>query len=350
MVSSSAVIVILTVGVSSQAPAKAPAWTTVTSREGDFRIEFPSRPQEQAKVLPGADGDIEQKIYYARAGGCLFTMQRYRYPRPFPTLELADRLAEQKKGYLPAGVELVRENSVTVDDVTGEQFEYKGPSPRADGTVTSLTRHFIKGPSYYTLTVMSAPNQPLPPVADRFLKSFHFSAPGTAKPAAKKAGAMAKAGPTPKGHTGAMAKAPPIGARPPLKDATPEEALRTFLVAMVDQDESTLRAIALDDRDLSWLARGERPPAEVVEKIRSSVAALRFKRLRPGDQFKLGPQGRVAVVGKAEVTEDRAVLLPEGSPLPTRLQRIDGHWKVDARPIIAARKAAAAAQQKAKGQ
>src|SRR5579883_1903632 len=70
VVSSSAVIVILTVGVSSQAPAKAPAWTTVTSREGDFRIEFPSRPQEQAKVLPGADGDIEQKIYYARAGGC----------------------------------------------------------------------------------------------------------------------------------------------------------------------------------------------------------------------------------------------------------------------------------------
>ncbi len=337
MATSPLVILFLAAGVSYQEPAKAPAWTTVTPREGDFRIDFPTRPQEQAKPIPSAAGTIEQKIYYVRAGGCLFTMQRYRYPQPFPILQLSDRLAEQKKGYLQGRVELVRENNVTVDDVTGEQFEYKGPSPRADGTVTSLTRHFIKGSSYYSITVMSAPDRPLPPEADRFLDSFHFATNAAAKP-----GAAAK------GRPGGMAKAPAGGVRPKWKADTPEDALRSFMVAAVEQDEPALRALTLPDRDLVWLLRGQRAPAEAVEKIRTLAADMKMKRLKPGDQIKL-PQGGVVAVGQEEVTEDRAVLLPEGAPLPVRLHRVEGQWKVDAGPIIAGRKAAAAAQQKRRG-
>jgi hypothetical protein len=48
-----------------------------------------------------------------------------------------------------------------------------------------------------------------------------------------------------------------------------------------------------------------------------------------------------------EVTAERAVLLPEGAPIPNRLQRVDGRWRVDATPIIAGRKAAEAARKKA---
>jgi hypothetical protein len=343
------VIVFLAAGVSYQEPAKAPAWTTVTSREGDFRIDFPSRPQEQAKPLPSAAGTIEQKIYFVRSGGCLFTMQRYRYPRPFPILELSDRLAEQKKGYLQGQVELVRDHNVTVDDVTGEQFEYKGPSPRANGTVTSLTRHFIKGSSYYTMTVMSAPNQPLPREADRFLESFHFTKPDAARArATPKAGAMAKAESSPNGRPGPVANVPAGGARSQLKDATPEDALRSFMVDFAEQDEAALRAITLPDPDLDWLLRGQRPPAEAVEQMRSLAAEMKIRRLKPGESFAL-PKGRTITVSPEEVTEDRAVLLPEGDFFPIRLQRVEGHWKVDARPIIAARKAAEAARQKAKG-
>jgi hypothetical protein len=344
------VILFLAIGVSYQEPAKPSGWTTVTSREGDFRIDFPSRPLEQAKVIPSTAGSIEQKIYYVRAGGCLFTIQRFRYPRPFPILQVSDRLAEQKKGYLQGKVQLIREERVVLDDVTGEQFEYKAPSPRANGTVTSLTRHFIKGSSYYAMTVMSAPNQPLPPEADRFMNSFGFTKSDAAKSGATtKAVATTEAGATAKGRPGAVAKAPAGAARPQLPDATPEEALRTFMVAAVAQDEAALRAITLPDRELVWLLRGQPAPAEAVERIRTLTMEMKIERLKPGDQIKL-PQGRVAVVAPEEVTEDRAVLLPEGAPIPVRVQRIEGHWKVDARPAIAARKAAAAARQKSQGQ
>jgi hypothetical protein len=344
------VILFLAAGVSYQEPAKTSGWTTLTPREGDFRVDFPSRLMEQGKTIPSAVGTIEQKVYYARAGGCLFTVQRDQYQRPFPLLQLADRLAEQKKGYLQGQVELVRENSVTVDDVTGEQFEYRAPSPRANGAVTSLTRHFIKGSSYYAMTVMSTPNQPLPPEAGRFLNSFHFATKDPAKtPAAATIDAAPKAEEaTPKSRPG-MAKAPAGGARPAFSDATPEEALRTFMVAAVAQDEPTLRAITLPDRELVWLLGGQPAPAEAVEKVRTLAAEMKVRRLKPGDQITL-PQNRVAVVGPEEATEDRAVLLPEGAQVSVRLQRIEGHWKVDARPVIAARKAAAAAQQKGRGQ
>lgn len=337
-------IVFLSAVVSYQEPAKTSGWTAFAPPEGDFKIEFPARPLEQSKAIPSAVGTIQQRVYYARSGGCLFTVQRFRYQRPFPILELADRLTEQKRGYLQGRVELVRENDVTVDDVTGQQFEYKAPSPRANGTVTSLTRHFIKGSSYYAMTVMSSPNQALPPEADRFLDSFHF----TTREPAKAAAAPKTGAEKPKDQPGAMAKAPAAGARPAIPDATPDEALRTFMVAVARQDEPVLRAVTLPDPELDWLLRGPAAPPEVVERMRAIAAEIKLRRLKAGDEIKL-PQGKAAVVPPAEADEDHAVILPEGSQAPIRLRRIDGHWKVDARPIIAARKAAAAAQQKGRG-
>ncbi len=343
MATSPLVILLLAGGLSYQEPAKAQAsgWTTVTSREGDFHVDFPARPQEQTKPIPSAAGTIEQKLVFVRAGGCLFTVQRFRYPRPFPARQIKDRLAEQKKGYLQGQSKVVREGDVTVDDVAGQEFETQAPSPRANGTVTSVTRHFIKGPSYYVLTVMSAPNRPLPAEADRFLDSFGFKSPEAAK-----AGATPRAGAMVKG--GAGGGAPAGAARPALADATPEEALRTFMVAAVAHDEATLREVTLEDPELVWLLRGQPAPAAAVERMRGLAADMRIKRLKPGDQFKM-PQGRVAVIGPDEVTEDRAVVVPEGAPVPVRLERINGHWKVDASPAIAARKAAAAAQQRGGG-
>jgi hypothetical protein len=342
MATSPLVILFLAAGLSYQEPAKASGWMTVTSREGDFHIDFPARPMEQNKTIPSAAGNIEQKLVYVRAGGCLFTVQRFRYPRPFPVLQIYDRLNEQKKGHLQGQTELVRGRDVTVDDVTGQQFETRAPSPRANGTVTSLTRHFIKGSSYYVITVMSAPDRPLPPEADRFFDSFGFTGPEAAKAeATPKAGAMVKGRPD--------ARAPAGVARPMLPDATPEDALRTFMVAAVAHDEAALREITLPDRELVWLLRGQPAPAQAVERMRALAADMKIKRLKPGDRLKL-PQGRVAVVTPEQVTEDRALVLPEGAPEPVRLQRVEGHWKVDARPAIDAVKAAAAAQQKARGQ
>jgi hypothetical protein len=338
-------ILLLAVGGFYQEAAKDSARTTFTPREGDFQIDFPAgRILEQARPIPSAVGTIEQKTYYTRAGGCLYTVQRFRYPRPFPILQVTEHLNAQKRGYLQGDVKLIRENDVTVDDVTGQQFEYRSPSQRPPGTVNSLTRHFIKGATYYTLTVMSAPNQELPRDADRFLDSFHFRTADQAK-----AGDISRVGAMPKIGIDAMAKAPVGGARPRYPDATPEEALRTFMVAGARQDVVALRAVTLPDPELARLVQGEPAPPDIVERKRAHAAEMKIRRLQPGDKIKL-PPNQDAVVGPGDVGEDRAMLLPEGERFPVALRKIQGHWKVDAGPIIAARKAAETARQKGRGQ
>jgi hypothetical protein len=218
--------------------------------------------------------------------------------------------------------------------------------------VTSLTRHFIKGANYYTMTVMSAPDQPLPTETQRFMDSIHFGVPKAAPAGAKataKAGAMTKSRTAPKGRTGAAARANADATGPSPNDDTPETAFRSFMVGMLDRDEAALRALTLPipDRDFEWLLRGEIAPAGEAQKMRTFFAELKIQRLKPGDRIEL-PRGRSITVRPQEANEDHAVLMPEGSPLPTRVQRVKGHWKVDARPVIAGRKAADAAKRKAK--
>jgi len=129
---------------------------------------------------------------------------------------------------------------------------------------------------------------------------------------------------------------------------TPEGALQTFLLALGTGDEAKLREITLPADGFEWLLKGQRiPPAKLGEYRKGFVEGLPIRRLKPGDGFTL-PGGRKLKVQPEEVTEDRAVLLQEGAPTPTRCQKVEGHWRVDARPVIAGRKAAEAARSRAR--
>lgn len=126
--------------------------------------------------------------------------------------------------------------------------------------------------------------------------------------------------------------------------AMPEQALRTFFIAMMTKDEATLRAVTLPTEDFDWLLRGQALPADKIEDVKAQLARQTIRTLKPGDDITLPGNRRVKVMPE-EVTADRAVLLPQGAPVPSRLRKTDGRWRVDASPIIAGRKAAEAAQE-----
>ena len=69
-------------------------------------------------------------------------------------------------------------------------------------------------------------------------------------------------------------------------------------------------------------------------------------RLKAGDEVKL-PNGRIVRISPEQVTDDHAVLMMKGGPIPTDLHRVAGAWRVDPGPIIAGRKAADAARRRA---
>lgn len=127
--------------------------------------------------------------------------------------------------------------------------------------------------------------------------------------------------------------------------ATPEQALRIFHIAMLTHDEAMLRAVTLPTDDFDWLLKGDVVPEDQVALARKEIDRQPIRALKVGDEVKL-PGNRRVTVQPEEVTADRAVLLVEGAPIPNRISKVEGSWRVDARPVIAARKAAEAAIKK----
>jgi hypothetical protein len=140
---------------------------------------------------------------------------------------------------------------------------------------------------------------------------------------------------------------PQAPAKPAYAQDTPESAFKSLLVAMAVGDEAALGKLALPDEEFAYLLAGDHIAPDQAEGFRKAVVdKIVLKRLKAGDEVKL-PNGQVLKVAPEEVTEDRAVILPQGPPLPLFAYRDKADWKLDARPIIAGRKAADAARRAA---
>jgi hypothetical protein len=125
---------------------------------------------------------------------------------------------------------------------------------------------------------------------------------------------------------------------------SPEAAYHSFHIAVVAGDADALRRLALPlaDEDFAALLTGDHLSRNGSAGLHRALGGKRpLTRLKPGDVVTL-PGGVPFTIRPEQVRDDRAVLLPEDSPIPTDLRRVDGLWRVDARPIVAGRKAAAA--------
>lgn len=125
--------------------------------------------------------------------------------------------------------------------------------------------------------------------------------------------------------------------------ATPHDAYRSFVAAMLDRDEDALRAVILPSNEIDVLLRGQVLTRAQVRELKKRMLGPQIRRLEPNEVVPL-PGGRTMTVPRGEADDEHALLLPEGSPVPVRCRKYDGSWRVDAGPIIEARKAAFAAQ------
>jgi len=130
---------------------------------------------------------------------------------------------------------------------------------------------------------------------------------------------------------------------------TPEGAVQNFVIAMATGNERELHefTLPLPDGDFAWLLKGQHLPAEKLAEFRKAVAVeMMFRIGRPGEKFPLGG-GRVLEIKPVEFSPDRSVVVHEAAPIPTRVRKVEGRWKVDAAPMVAGRKAADAARKRA---
>jgi hypothetical protein len=298
----------------AQAPAAAaPDWSETTSNDGKFTFAMPGKAKALNQTVPSPNGPIEQTVYYLKLDGALYTVQGIALADEIPENVKQAALDRERDEYVRNyGGKQLKLERVSLDGSPGWDFTLEGPAPGGGAIVISRTRIYLLDRTYCMTTIMSANDQPLPPEAGRFLDSFRFGR---------------------------------VKAKTDVAAATPVQALRTFQIALITKDEATLRAVTLAADDFGRLLEGEGVPADKTDVIRATAERQPIRTLKAGDEINVPGSGK-SKVQPAEVTDERAVLLPEGAPMPIRLKKVDGRWRVDARPMIAGRKAAEAARKK----
>ncbi len=300
-------IALLIASTLAQAPS-ALDWKPVKPPDGSFSAEMPAEPRHATREIPSPQGSFHRDTDPCTYDGANFAIEATRYAGPIPEQTRSATLERAVSEYIAARKgQVVRESEITVDGRPGWDLTIRGPLPGAKaGVVTSRCRIVLGAQTMYCVSVVSPVDRPLPAPAGRFLRSFRFD------------------------------PMPPVQ----VADATPEQALRTFLLATAAQDEAALGAVALPAEGLDKLLEGTPLAPALFAAARRYFATLPIKVLKAGDEFTLPATKKKQDVPPDEVAEDRAVLLPKDAPLPTRLRKVEGRWKVDAQPLIEARKAA----------
>jgi hypothetical protein len=103
-------------------------------------------------------------------------------------------------------------------------------------------------------------------------------------------------------------------------DAPPETAYRRFALALVSPKQSEISELILDNSDAAILWEGAYP-APVAAALTEQYRTMQITRDNTNDKN----------------TPERVVLSSSAIPSLTVL-KVDGHWKVDAAPLIRIRK------------
>jgi hypothetical protein len=325
----SPLLLVAALAISFQPPAAAPAsapkpatWKTVQPEDGSFTVEMPGEPKLEKANRQGMKGPVEITVLSSKLNTTLFMAQAFRgIDVPAPGKE-EEALDHEQKGFERGGtVKILKHERIMLGKYPGRDITSQGPDLRNQGQIISRSRIFFIDGVLYALTVSTWSDKPLPAEAERFLVSFK----------SKKTAVAAPAGLAP----------PTVAALPARVGATPEEAWKTFLLAWVTHDEPVLREVTLPCKNFEVLLRGNILTKDQIGTFREELAKQPIHRLKGGEVVTLPGKGKMTLT-LDDVSDVKAVILTEGSPVPTRCQKVDGSWKIDARPMIDAQLAAAA--------
>lgn len=149
-------------------------WETVTSKEGQFAVEMPRRPNiNRTRTRRGTGGGVRVQIVGCKTESGVY--QVYRIDLPTAIVKGAeetelnaarDDLAEEWNG------KVVSEKKVKAGLRIGRDFTVRGKPAEEIGVSTIRVRMYLDGKTVYAMLVASAPNRELPEDAGRFLGSL----------------------------------------------------------------------------------------------------------------------------------------------------------------------------------
>ncbi len=154
--------------------AEPPAWETVTSKEGQFTVEMPTKPsysRTRTRNRPG--GKVQTIIIGCETPGGVYLA--YRILLPTPVVRGAeDRELDAERDYFAQewNGKVISEKKVRAQGRLGRDFTVRGKPAEETGILTVRVREYLIGKAVFAVAVVSAPNRELPVDAGRFLGSL----------------------------------------------------------------------------------------------------------------------------------------------------------------------------------
>jgi len=119
------------------------------------------------------------------------------------------------------------------------------------------------------------------------------------------------------------------------------------MISMLRNDAEGVKATILPAEGADFLWQGEPPPKQMQTEIEKTFQGLKLVRIQEGEKVSL-PSGKDLTVEKGMIDEKKilvwAEINNERMPTPFWMVKTADGWRVDAGPLIAARKAAARAR------
>ena len=129
----------------------------------------------------------------------------------------------------------------------------------------------------------------------------------------------------------------------PAVPQSPEQAVRQLFLGALAHDQAAVTAAILPAPHAEVLWTGEHFPPEEMAMVKKAFDGMTLREAKVGDAVAI-PGNRTLTVTDRMIGPDRRLLVQtvEGrvAPVPLFVERAGGGWRVDARPIIAARLAA----------
>lgn len=149
-------------------------WETVTSKEGQFTVEMPKKPDiDKTRTRKAPGGTTKVMMIGCKTDGGTYTA--YRIDLPTAVVKGAedaeldavrDDLAQELNG------KVLTEKKVKAGLRVGRDFTVRGKPAEETGVVTARVRMYLDGKTVYAVAVVSAPNRELPEDTGRFLGSL----------------------------------------------------------------------------------------------------------------------------------------------------------------------------------
>ncbi len=122
---------------------------------------------------------------------------------------------------------------------------------------------------------------------------------------------------------------------------TKRETCQKFFKSILQNDKEGVLSTILPAEGAEILWQGQAPPKEMLKQIEKAVQNLSIIEINEGETVEL-PNGKSFVITK-EMINTRFIWVTMGGkrmPTPFLILKVKGNWKIDAKPLIAGRKAA----------